>query len=222
MNMKRILTFLIALSVLLTISVAAYAHAIPEERNDCSIEVIVRYNGEDVSGGSLTAIRIGYVAEDDGNYFFRQVMTDEVLEDIGSPDLVAILEDFYEENKDAYEFYTQRLYVEHGSATFTDLPTGLYLIIQDRSAVGYSKLNSFLVSVPYMEDGEYKYHVTAASKSELEGTVSTVPSTPSTPPPPPQTGQLNWPVPLMAVGGLAIFTFGWVLFSGKKKEQYEE
>ena len=90
--MKRILTFLIALSVLLTISVAAYAHAIPEERNDCSIEVIVRYNGEDVSGGSLTAIRIGYVAEDDGNYFFRQVMTDEVVEDIGSPDLVAILE----------------------------------------------------------------------------------------------------------------------------------
>lgn len=27
----------------------------------------------------------------------------------------------------------------------------------------------------------------------------------------PQTGQLNWPVPVLAVSGVVLFAFGWAL-----------
>lgn len=41
------------------------------------------------------------------------------------------------------------------------------------------------------------------------------PETPSTPSKPvkrlPQTGQLNWPIPVLCIGGLVLFSFGWLM-----------
>ncbi len=36
----------------------------------------------------------------------------------------------------------------------------------------------------------------------------------------PQTGQLNWPVPLLAVLGLVLFSIGWLLCLGEKRNSY--
>jgi LPXTG-motif cell wall-anchored protein len=116
--------------------------------------------------------------------------------------------------------------VKNGKAVFNDLPTGLYLIIQEEAAEGFNPLGAFLVSVPYLENGEYRYHVTAAIKSELEREPETEPTTPppTVPDDPklPQTGQLNWPIPLMAVAGLGLFIAGSMLCFGKKRERYEK
>lgn len=38
----------------------------------------------------------------------------------------------------------------------------------------------------------------------------------------PQTGQLNWPIPVLVVLGLCLFSIGWVLRTGKKKDGYEK
>ena len=220
--MKKFVVFLLTLSVCLSIPLAAYAHEAPQDRTDCSIELIVRYAGEDISGGTLTAVKVGHVDEADGDCFFSQEITGTKLEDIASADAPAVQEAFYAANKDQYSFYTQTRKVEDGKAVFTDLPTGLYLIIQEMPAEGFSKLNSFLISVPYLEDGEYQYHVTAAVKSEPEREPETEPTvpTPTEPEDPklPQTGQLNWPIPLMVVAGLAFFGIGWALCFGKKRE----
>ena len=222
--MRKIITLLLALSVLLSFPLSAYAHDVPQERDDCSIEVIVRYDGENVDGGTLTAIRVGYVDEEDGNYFFRQVFTNTQIEDITSSGAPKVQKEFYENNKSNYDFYTQTQTVENGKATFTGLSTGLYLIVQNKAADGFSKMSAFLISVPRMEDGEYQYHVTAAIKSELERETE-----PTEPPPTkpddtklPQTGQLNWPIPLMVVSGLGFFAVGWALCFGKKREQSEK
>lgn len=224
--MKRFVTFLIALSVFLVCPLSVLAHEIPQVREDCTIEVIVRYAGEDVSGGTLTAIRVGYVAEENGNYFFAQEITGEKLEDIDSAGTTEDLKAFYYENKASYDFYTQTQAVENGKATFTNLPTGLYLIVQEEAAEGFTPLNPFLVSLPYLEDGEYQYDVTAAIKSELEKEQETEPTTPQPTEPDdpklPYTGQLNWPIPLMAVMGFALLIAGWVLCFGKKREQNEK
>ena len=224
--MKKVITLVLALSVLLLLPLTAYANDVPQEREDCSIEVIVRYDGENVDGGTLTAIRVGYVDEEDGNYFFSQEYTGAKLEDIASADAPEEQKKFYDENKDSFEFYTQTQSVENGKATFTGLPTGLYLIIQEQATEGFSKLGAFLVSVPYMKDGEYQYHVTAAIKSELEREPETEPTTPPPTEPEdpklPQTGQLNWPIPLMVVAGVGLFIAGWMLCFGKKRERYEK
>lgn len=222
--MKRMIPFLLALSVLFSFATTAHAHDVPQDRNDCSIEVLVRYDGANVSGGTLTAIRVGYVDEDDGNYFFTQEYTGVKLEDITSADAPEAQKEFYNKNKKQFEFYTQTQNVKHGKAIFTDLPTGLYLIIQKRAAEDFSPLSAFLISVPYLEDGEYQYHVTAAVKSELERESESTTPSPTEPEDPklPQTGQLNWPIPLMVVAGLTFFVVGWVLCFGKKREHNEK
>lgn len=38
----------------------------------------------------------------------------------------------------------------------------------------------------------------------------------------PQTGQLNWPIPLLAALGLLLFAFGWFLSFGRKSDTDEE
>ena len=218
--MKRMLTLLIALSVLFMMPLSAYAHDVPMDTSDCSIEVIVRYDGKNVNGGTLTAIRIGYVDENDGNYFFRQELTDIRLEDIGTSGAADVQAKFYKENKSKYSFYTQTQSVKDGKATFDDLATGLYLITQSKAAKGYSKMDPFLVAVPYLENGEYQYDVTALIKSELkrEPEPTKAPPSSSSGSKLPQTGQLNWPVPFMAVAGLTVFAVGWVLYFGKKRD----
>ena len=218
--MKKVITLVLALSVLLLLPLTAYAHDVPQEREDCSIEVIVRHDGENVDGGTLTAIKVGYVDEEDGNFFFSQEFTNIKIEDIASSNAPKTQQEFYNNNKSNYDFYTQTQTVENGKATFSGLSTGLYLIVQNRAADGFSKMGAFLVSVPYMEDGEYQYHVTAAIKSELEREPEPTEPPPTEPDDPklPQTGQLNWPIPLMVVAGLALFAVGWMLCFRKKNK----
>lgn len=222
--MKRWFSLLLALCLLLSQPLTVSAHDyVRMDKTDCTIEVLVRYEGEDITGGTLTAIRVGYVYEDDGNYSFRQEMTNEDLEEITSSRLPKELAEFYTNNKDAYDFYTQTQSVRNGEATFSGLGVGLYLIVQNRAAEGYSKLSPFLVSVPYLEEGRYVYDVTAAVKSELEREPETTPPTTKPPQKLPQTGQLNWPVPVLATAGMMTLVFGWWLRGGRKKErEYED
>ena len=222
--MKRLFSLLLAIIVLFCQPLAVFAHDYVQlDKTDCSIEMLVRYEGENITGGTLTAVRVGYVQEDDGNYYFRQEITNELLEDITSSSLPKELADFYSNNKNDHDFYTQTQSVTNGKATFRGLGVGLYLIIQNKAAEGYSKMNPFLVSVPYMEDGQYRYHVTAAVKSELEREPETTPPTTKPPQKLPQTGQLNWPVPVLAAAGMAMLLLGTWLRSDRKKEtEYEE
>ena len=222
--MKRLFSLLLVILVLFCQPLAVFAHDYVQlDKTDCSIEVLVRYEGENITSGTLTAVRVGYVQEDDGNYYFRQEITNELLEDITSSSLPKELADFYSNNKGDHDFYTQTQSVTNGKATFRGLGVGLYLIVQNKAAEGYSKMNPFLVSVPYMEDGQYRYHVTAAVKSELEREPETTPPTTKPPQKLPQTGQLNWPVPVLAAAGMAMLLLGTWLRSGRKKEtEYEE
>jgi len=67
--MKRWFSLLLALCLLLSQPLTVSAHDyVRMDKTDCTIEVLVRYEGEDITGGTLTAIRVGYVYEDDGNY----------------------------------------------------------------------------------------------------------------------------------------------------------
>ena len=112
--------------------------------------------------------------------------------------------------------------IADGKVSFSDLKAGLYLVWQDDADAsdGYDAIHPFLISVPRWQNGAYAMHVEADPKVPLE-TEPTTPPPPPPPPPPelPQTGQLNWPVPVMAVTGMALFVVGWILcWRGKRME----
>ena len=108
---------------------------------------------------------------------------------------------------------------EDGSAKAEELPLGLYLVSQTTPFEGYRCMAPALISVPLSVDGAWVFDVEALPKLE-----PLVPETepPTTPPPPPDllppTGQTNWPVPLLIVGGCFLILLGLCLRKGKRHE----
>lgn len=215
--MKKILTFFLAALLICSLAVTAYAHDVPDLDREGSIQIVVKYGGKAVSGGKLKCIQVGEVYEDDGNYSFVRVLDGEAVENIQSPKLAKELEKYAKEKALTGKTVTVD---KKGEAVFEGLKPGLYLIVQTKAASGYEKLAPFLVSLPYMEDGEYRYDVTAAIKSELKKVPETVPPTTQKDSKLPQTGQLNWPVPLLAVLGMGLFAAGWAMRIERKKDDY--
>ena len=222
---KRIRFFTVLL-VLAFLPAAASAHPVPEPGKEGSITVSMQFDGEPVSGGSLTLYRVGEVSENDGNYTF--VPTGEFTRwgsDFGTLDsaqqsaqTAQSLKDFIQSNRGISPVAREKIGTD-GKVKFSNLEQGLYLLVQTEPATGFSPVNPFLVSLPYEKDGKYIYDVDAQAKTELEQE-----PTPTKPPEKPggklpQTGQLNWPVPVLAAAGLTLFGIGWGIRFRRKRDQ---
>jgi len=129
-----------------------------------------------------------------------------------------------------------------GSTCFTGLEEGLYLIVQMEAVEGYQTMKPFLVTMPTVIDGECIYDIEASPKVEPgnpdgpgnpEGPGN--PDEPGNPDGPdssgdegdvsenkgdklPQTGQLNWPIPVLVITGLLLFASGWYICFAKKDD----
>ena len=212
---KHLISALLALLLLLCLPLsAAAAHPVPDLTRKGSITITMKYKGKPVSGGTLALYRVGDVHEDDGNYSFVPVKGLEALDysDIQSPDLAKAAAKAVEEKKIAA---VKTVTIgSSGTAEFSDLALGLYLVAQKTAASGYKMTASFLVSVPYLEDGAYVYNVKADPKTDLEREVKPTPtqkpSTPSGGGKLPQTGQLWWPVPVLICMGLGCIAVGLI------------
>lgn len=231
---NRIFSLLIAMLLLVCMALPAGAAA----QGDCSIEVKVEYKDKKINGGELIAIRVGYADWEDG--CFRQLTDHIEIEDIGTSKAVSKMLRYYNKEKYNHAFDRYVVPVSDGKAVFENIPEGLYLIYQEKAAKGYNNLAPFLVTLPYTTvDGQLITAVTADAKSELDKhphstTTPTSPTSPTNPggqkPPKPtqkppqklpQTGQLTWPIPWMASGGMLTFAFGWWLCFGNRKDSYE-
>ena len=220
---KHVISGLLALLFLLALPVSAAAQSVPDESRNghCSITVSMTYKGKAVRGGTLALYKVGDVAEDDGNYSFvpvKEIQADiPEFGDIESPELAGKLA---KQEKKLTPVTADPVTVDKdGKATFSDLTFGLYLVVQKTAASGYGKTKPFLVSVPYLyadeyqylSADEYQYDVTSQPKTDLEREVK-----PTAPPSPggggggklPQTGQLWWPVPVLACAGLGCIAVG--------------
>ncbi len=215
-----------------------YAHPVPEENENGSIEVVMKKSdGTAVGGGSLTIYQVGKVETEDGNYYFKIVEEFKGSNvDLSNVDLSNKTTDAALAKKLAEYAKKQKLSGKekktintNGKVTFSNLKMGLYLLVQNEAASGYDKVNPFLVSLPHLNEktGKYEYAVSASPKV---GPVTPTTATSSTKPDPkdpplqsklPQTGQLNWPIPLLSVSGISLFTVGWVLYFGKRKQNEE-
>lgn len=127
-----------------------------------------------------------------------------------------------------------------GNVCYTDLPQGVYLVVQTNQVEHFSVFEPFLVYLPCIEENHWKYDVTAEPKivyqvrsgrrdpNKPEPTPSPVPEGPVTPPkedtPPklPQTGQLNWPIPILFVAGAFLVSAGIIVrLAGRKEDEKE-
>ena len=218
--MRKYLRSLLALLLLLELPLSAAAHPVPDAQKDgqCSITVTMTYRGKALKGGTLALYKVGDVAEEDGNYSFVPVaaIRGDLAQfgDIQSPDLAGKLSKL--ESKLTPVTALPQKVGEDGKVTFLNLPFGLYLVVQKTAPAGYGKTEPFLVSLPYLYEGEYQYDVASEPKTDLEREVPTKPTSPTTKPTTssgggkklPQTGQLWWPVPVLACAGLGCIVVG--------------
>lgn len=221
-------------------------------------------NNKALSGGELTVYRVAEVQRRNGNLNFEYCGDFDgcaiELGDLTDSTLAGQLQEYLSDNAEG----TVREVDANGNVNFDDLELGLYLVVQTKASKGYKPVNSFLVSLPMAEDGEWNYEVDASpkvgaytpepetppfppDKPDKPDTPDTpenpdnpdnpvspgnpdnpvAPGTPDNPVAPgspdnpvlpghpdhpvlPQTGQLNWPIPVMAVSGMLLFAYGWV------------
>lgn len=222
---KRLFALLAAAVMICAMGADALAHDVPDTSRKGSIQISMHMGETAVGGGTLALYRIGDVWENDGNYDF--VLTGAFadsgvsLADIQSSGTAKELADYAADH--GLAGVTGEIGSD-GQVSFDGLELGLYLLVQEEAALGYNKAEPFLVSVPMMEDGSYIYSVDASPKVEL-----TKVSEPEKPKPEkptgsklPQTGQLNWPVFVLAVSGVLLFSMGWMLRFGKRRDGYEK
>ena len=219
--MRKLLALLFALTILASLAPSAFAQDYVRMDQEGSITLELQFDGEPLIGGSFSCTKVAEVMDEDGNLYFQTLLDEKIYRE-GIP-AVADMERQVKDHGDFFQTQKQMVTNDTGTVVFANCLPGLYLITQDTDVRGYSRINTFLVSVPYLEEGTYVYDVTARTKTALEQEV-----TETTEPEEdkddklPQTGQLNWPVPVLAVGGLALFVLGWYLRFGKKKEGYEK
>ena len=220
--MRKAMKILLAALLLLSLCGTAFAHEVPDLNRMGSLRIAMRFGGTPVPGGTLTLYRVGEISESNGDYGF--VPTGDfadsgyALTDIESIALAAELAG-YARSK-GFKGTTQTIGAD-GVVEFTEVRPGLYLLTQDAAAKGYNAASPFLVGVPMLEDGKYVYEVDASPKVELEPAPATPTPTPDTPDEKlPQTGQMNWPVPVLAVTGVILFTLGWMLRFRREREDY--
>lgn len=238
---KQFSALLLAVVMLCVMSLPAYADTALDLSQTGSVSITVMDNNRAVSGGSLTLYRVGTITEDGSGYMLTDDFSSskESLTNPSSAALAKRLAQYAQKQK--LSGTTQNIN-SNGQVTFSDLELGLYLLVQDKAASGYQQMAPFLVTVPMLENGGYVYDVDASPKTEVQKTPSTpsnpTPSnptrTPTTPTNPttstkqpgsyklPNTGQLNWPIPVLVVSGLGLFSIGWMLCYGKKGTSYEK
>ncbi len=223
MQKKLIVLLLLALLVFgFCTQVCAVQGANPDK--PCSITFLLEFDAMPLEGGKLTLYRVGQISIDGDTFVPLDFLQNdcENFNDLEDPSLAKKLNELA---------VTHRLKpltasISNGKAIFSNLETGIYVVCQrlGEETKGYAAINPFLISLPQCSNDTYVYDLTASPKVPLvpSGTEPTEPTKPTEPddtPYLPQTGQLNWPVPLMAVLGITIFSIGWYLFFGSKRRK---
>ena len=116
------------------------------------------------------------------------------------------------------EIPAQRIPID-GEGKAEGLEPGVWMVTQTEPFAGYYCVSPTLVPIPMELNGGWTYKVTALPKLEpvpVDTTEQTVPTTvPENELPP--TGQVNWPVPVLAVVGCFLILLGLCLRKSRRE-----
>ena len=105
-----------------------------------------------------------------------------------------------------------------GTVKIENLPMGLYLVTQNVAFDGCMNMRAALISVPMYLNGEWVFDVVAAPKLEPLVPETSIPTTTGPGIIIPPTGQTNWPIPLLILGGCFLILLGLCVRKGKRHE----
>lgn len=224
---NRIVSILLALAMLFVIAVNASAtNAMPDLDKKGSLTFTMELGGQPLTSGKLNLYQVGTIEElSEDEYGFRlfaavgrtAVTQDELYDPVVAEEILTSAKD------SGLPAITAP--IENGTVKFENLQTGLYVVWQDEGDApeGLLPIQPFLISVPRWQGDHYALDVEAEPKVPVE-TKPTEPTEPTTPPDDklPQTGQLNWPIPVMALSGAVLMIIGWILCLGRKRSGYEK
>ncbi len=195
---------------------------------------------EAVSDGTLAIYKVAdlelpdwnmaYVYTDEFSEFGELVEVPEDLEDLENPEYALILAQWADDNSLAG---TEAEINAEGTVTFDSLTAGLYLIIQTEASDGFYPIDPFVVTLPAEgADGIWVYDIDASPKTQIYPEDTGIPQNEEEPPDEvvpgnepgteesstlPQTGQLYWPILILAVCGAALIGMGVLL---RRKKTY--
>ena len=207
--MKRIIALIVSAVLLLSLCATAFGHEAPDLTKKGTITIQWKFQDKALPDGALRAYRIGTLKDTDGNFSFAALPAykgQDLSEKNLTPELAKKLADMVKSSDGINPTSFQ-----NGVVTFKDLELGLYLIVQTKDISGYERIAPFLISVPLWDKDHYLYEINVSEKFEVKRR----PSTPETPDQPgdtlPQTGQVNWPVPVLLTLGLGLIVTGTAL-----------
>ena len=231
MDRKKLLSLLLLPALLCMLLLPAAAEDVADFSRTGSIRLTVRYEGREVAGGELTLYQVATLQSDNG-YYYRPAPGLESLDlsfdQVDNPDLPSAV---LAEVKNAGLTGQSEKIGSDGVVFFGDLALGLYLIEQTENAPGYTTIQPFFITIPMKENGELIYDVDASPKAlqpqptePTEVTEPTEPTATSQPPEPtepylPQTGQLNWPIPVLAILGAVCLLAGLLVLLRCRKRR---
>lgn len=132
-------------------------------KGSISITLEDKDNNIYIEDAEITLYHVANLIEE--NHQFGYVYTDEFNDCSVSLDSLEItdLSNCVTNDMDGIKLNTN----EDGNVVFESLDLGIYLIMQTNIVDGYSKIDSFLVMIPKVEDNKYVYNIESNPKTEI-------------------------------------------------------
>ena len=227
---KKIFCAVVVCLIVFLASFNAFAQSTNLPSNEKGTLVLnLSYKGNAIADGEFTIYCVALLNEDEESYSLTKDFEECSIDfnNLNDNDLPNYIYEYIMLNNIKG---TAKQVNYKGKVIFEGLEDGLYLIAQTKGSLGYKAALPFLAEIPNYnsQENKWEYDIEANPKVlpddmtvPTEPTEPTVkPETPVTKPSDalPHTGQLNWPIPVMAFAGIVLFAIGFILYNeGKKK-----
>lgn len=230
---NSVLTALLAVLLAAALAPAAWGAPLLDPAAECSLRLECRYEDRALSGAAARIFRVADVDERAAYTLTAAFAPSGVALtelDSGGQWLAAATELSAWAERHSLPPQAEQVADSRGTAVFSSLKAGLYLVELPplRTAAGTYTFTAFLAAVPVLEDEVWSSAAVAQPKVAFDGAQEPsmpdrpAPDTPQQPEQPetpeerlPQTGQLRWPVPVLAAAGMGLLALGTRLIRRK-------
>lgn len=217
MNKKSKLVTIIAIFMLLVLNISVFAYATEEGKiNFVAVESTTK---ESISNLTVNIYKIGVKNENEDFEYSEGFEGSNLDVNTFTESNINTIKEYALKN--AKPVYSQTTDAK-GTFTISNLQVGAYLLVQSSNTDKYT-MQTMLVQIPEVNgNSEFNYNVTVKPKVVNNPVIPT----PGQPAPEkvtdnvlPYTGVLSWPIPVLVIVGIVIFSIGWLkVYTDSKKK----